>query len=168
MKKSFVLGAFVFLTAGCAVDANVEETGSVEQGYSAKKSKVGTLDAPTLYTATPTKEGGGMEIEICAGPSGMPGGFTIQWDGGEARWPRSPCDDGFNGVAAQLSFSEEHMAYCTRVIVGAPYFTESLEDTCAAGIPQCGAARFRAFAQATSSMYASSWSNEAYGHHWCD
>jgi len=166
MKTSLiaVLSVSLAMIVGCAAPAEEEE--EVSSTSDAVKYK-GTLDAPSIQQVVGSYHG--AHVRVCGGPSGMPGGITIQWrasDVGGAGyfWPidDQTCSEGFNKASAATDIDG-----CATVEIGAGKPAD-LYDACSEGI-SCGTSFIvRAFAQGTSSMYRSAWSNVGSGQtSWC-
>jgi hypothetical protein len=127
------------------------------------------FDAPTLTVVGQTQHT--IFLQVCAGPSGAPAGFSVQWvkhsdypaltcgaTGQDALWP--PSDTSTNLCKASLSGTPGCSIYnlapnaCVTIEIG------NLNDSvCGVGLDNCGAAEldcgteyvFRAFAHGNSS-----------------
>jgi hypothetical protein len=89
--------------AGCTLDSGVdpaEQSAQAMEGYGEEC----VLDTPTVTVVGSTQST--IEIEVCAGPSGAPAGFAVQWLTKDAfveagyEWPDSACKAWLKEVGA--------------------------------------------------------------------
>ncbi len=152
-KQWMLLGAALAL-AGCG--SGVNDTMQSAQTVSAK-TKI----------STPTDSGAGATqtsifIQVCAGATGLPAGFSLQWmtqaDFDATGWVSSSdtttgaqCDASFSGNA-NLSRYNLAAGQCVTVDVGEFLFDNGASTSCACGLT-CGTTYvFRAFGHATSTF----------------
>jgi hypothetical protein len=100
-----LLGTLLALGAPACVTSEPEE--DVSANAQAIKP---ALDAPALSIVGATQTS--IDVQVCAGPSGAPAGFSVQWMTADAYgatgWDsESPdyCAASFSGVPAQSTFS---------------------------------------------------------------
>ncbi|RPI25446.1 MAG: hypothetical protein EHM61_14380 [Acidobacteria bacterium] len=123
------------------------------------------LDMPTLLCGGSTQTS--INIQVCAGPTGAPAGFSIQWmtaeQFGAGGWSQLDagigCKASFSGNA-NLSRYQLAPGQCVTVNVGDFLFDEGASTTCP-GTLTCGTQYvFRAFAHATNSFTRSDFTSE--------
>ena len=109
----------------------------------------GTLDAPSLRVTR--GKNGRSQLEVCAGASGAPAGFVVQWRAPRGSWPDDSCRHGSRGYSGQAKKDRALAPFaCTEVS-----FNNRSERRCSAP-PMCtGNYKFRVFAQATSKLQRS-------------
>lgn len=120
-------------------------------------SKKTKMDTPVMSCAGSTQAS--INVQVCAGATGTPAGFSIQWmteadfaaNGG---WPSddaSLCEAGFSGNA-NLSRYNLGPGECVTVNLGEFLFDNGASTTCASALT-CGTDYvFRAFAHATNTL----------------
>ncbi|MGZ6093985.1 MAG: hypothetical protein ACXWUG_18275 [Polyangiales bacterium] len=150
--------AFVATTMGCALES--DPTGSKGAAVG-PKPPVSTLTL-AFVDATQTT----IRINVCAGATGAPAGFSVHWIessvlGAGGAWPSSDtagfCDASFSGSAAGSRFALEPYA-CTTVVIGDLATEPGASWSCNDAL-KCGTQyAFRAFAHANSDMNRSDWS----------
>jgi hypothetical protein len=117
------------------------------------------ISTPTVSCAGATQTS--INIQVCAGATGLPGGFTLQWlkaadyaaNGNQWLSDSNPlaCSAGFAGEA-NLSRYNLAPGECVTVNVGDFLFDNGASTNCPTGL-QCGTQYvFRAFGHATSTM----------------
>lgn len=138
----------------------------------------GTLDAPIM--ACGISSASSIEIQVCAGPSGAPAGFSVQWqtleDYNQYGWPgdsscpldllgnptcgASFCKASFSGNANGSSYNLA-AGQCTVVQIGDNLFDDpGASSNCASTPLQCGTTYvFRAFAHAISTKFRSAFTS---------
>jgi hypothetical protein len=124
-------------------------------------------DVPTLSSVSATQSS--ITIRVCAGASGAPAGFSLQWMklsdyvANGNKWLSSAdsnlCSAGFSGNA-NLSRYNLNSNECVDVNVGEFLFDNGASTSCADALA-CGTTYvFRVFAHATSTMLRSDFSSD--------
>ncbi|MHB1413944.1 MAG: twin-arginine translocation signal domain-containing protein [Chloroflexota bacterium] len=153
-----------FLKVAAAIGAAAAASGGgLAPAFAARKSdKKDTMDTPAITCGESTQVS--IEIQVCAGESGAPAGFSIQWmtladfiAGGNV-WNDS---DGSSLCAASFSGNANLSRYdlgpneCVTVKVGEFLFDNGASTNCACPL-ECGTEYvFRAFAHANSDLFRS-------------
>jgi hypothetical protein len=146
----------------------------VSTPVSAQKGKKTKMDTPTLMCGVSSASS--IEITVCAGATGAPAGFSIQWqtlaDFQQYGWPAdSSCPPDINGLPtcggsfckASFSGNANGSSYnlaanaCATVQIGDTLFDDpGASSTCPSTPLECGTTYvFRAFAHASSSLQRS-------------
>jgi hypothetical protein len=143
-------------------------------GVSALQAKVAKMSTPTITCSTSTQTA--INIQVCAGATGAPAGFTVQWvtaaalaagpDGilgtaDDGTWPPTDgvlaCGSSFSGNANLSRYNLAPNA-CVTVDVGEFLFDEGASTNCPDALT-CGTDYvFRAFAHASSTLNRSDFS----------
>jgi hypothetical protein len=122
------------------------------------------MDTPALSCVTATTTQTSLTVQVCAGATGLPAGFSLQWLTADALalaggvWPSSEtadvCAAGFSGNA-NLSRYNLAAGECVSVNVGEFLFDNGASTNCPDGL-LCGTNYiFRAFGHATSTLQRS-------------
>lgn len=122
-----------------------------------------TLSTPSLSCAGATQAS--IDLMVCAGATGAPAGFTIQWVTSDAlaanggAWPSTgTCDASFSGNANNSRYSLA-ANQCVNVNVGDFLFDEGVSTSCPEAL-LCGTEyAFRSFAHANSTFNRSAFSD---------
>jgi hypothetical protein len=167
----FGLSAFVFGAAGCAMQSD-DPTGGVEAPASELKGgKTATMSTPTLSETSATQTN--ITLQVCAGASGAPAGFSVQWmtqaqfDALGDVWPEYDgtnfCKASFSGVPSASTYKILGAYECATVDLGDSFPFDavgaSLDNASNCSDLSCGTTYvFRAFAHATSTKFRSAFS----------
>lgn len=134
-------------------------------------------EAVRIVASTPTLQATGetrtsIDVEVCAGATGAPAGFTIQWIPAsdlaavDGHWPDASdggsgtCDASYSGNAMDSRFDLAPYA-CTTVAVGEVLNEPGFSTRC--GALTCGTSyAFRIFAHANSDLSRSAFSADYY------
>lgn len=122
------------------------------------------IDTPALGCVTATTTQTSLTVQVCAGATGLPAGFSLQWLTADALalaggiWPSGEtadvCAAGFSGNA-NLSRYNLAAGECVSVNVGEFLFDNGASTNCPDGL-LCGTNYiFRAFGHATSTLQRS-------------
>ena len=133
----------------------------VAAGSALAKPPKTKIDTPALGCVTATATQTSLTVQVCAGATGLPAGFSLQWLTADALalaggiWPSSEaadvCAAGFSGNA-NLSRYNLAAGECVSVNVGEFLFDSGASTNCPDGL-LCGTDYvFRAFGHATSAL----------------
>lgn len=162
--RSSALALLATLTlVGCAADSTDVATAS--QGAGKKTTAIST---PVITVTGATTNS--ISLEVCAGATGLPAGFSVQWmeADGFTGWPADSdtaaglCKASLGGNANLSRFALEPYA-CTTVEIGHLFDEEpGVSFTC--NELTCGTDYvFRAFGHATSTLFRSAFTGDVYG-----
>jgi len=166
MKKikqlAFAGLAILFIISACQRDAKDLSTMTTKGGsVSSSKPPKTKLDAPVVTCFSSTQ--GYINLQVCAGASGAPAGFSIQWMTQAAFiangsvWPADDlvvCHASFSGNANGSRY-DLTPGQCVVVRIGDILFDNGTSSSCTDEL-FCGTRYvFRAFAHATSSLMRS-------------
>jgi len=174
MKHITTAFLFSLITAtacsGSDPEGNTEAELAVQAGQQGDSEAKSPLSAPILSIVGATQTS--IDVEVCAGATGAPAGFSVQWMNGDVYtaggWSSddpSYCGASFSGVPAQSVFSLDP-GECSTVTIGALDLGQvgvSTGDGCNDGLT-CGIEyAFRAFAHGNSTSTRSPFSDPILG-----
>jgi hypothetical protein len=156
--------------SGSDPEGNIEAELAARAGLQGARDTKPTLSTPTISIVGATQTS--IDVQVCAGDTGAPAGFSVQWMSGDAYnaggWSSddpSYCGASFSGVPAQSVFSLDP-GECSTVTIGALDLGQvgvSTGDGCNDGLT-CGTEyAFRAFAHGNSDSHRSPFTDPVLG-----